>query len=79
MKSAGVARLPVHMRRHGGGVPVDGPLLAGRGRGGGRGVGLQQHLDKRQRGQQLELIIFASASQFHIYLPWGQHLFSIVS
>ena len=58
MKSAGVtgqSYLPVHMRRHGGGVPVDGPLLAGRGRGRGRGVGLQQHLDKRQIGQQLEL------------------------
>ena len=25
------------------------------------------------------LIIIASASQFHIHLPWGQHPFSIVS
>ena len=25
------------------------------------------------------LMIIASASQFHVYLPWGQHLFSIVS
>ena len=24
-------------------------------------------------------MIFASATQFHIYLPWGQCLFSIVS
>ena len=38
----GQGYLPVHMRRHGGGVPVDGPLLAGRGPR--RGVGLQQHL-----------------------------------
>ena len=25
------------------------------------------------------LIIIASATQFHVYLPWGQRLFSIVS
>ena len=25
------------------------------------------------------LMTIASASQFHVYLPWGQHLFSIVS
>ena len=25
------------------------------------------------------LMIIASASQFHVYLPWGQHPFSIVS
>ena len=25
------------------------------------------------------LMIIAPASQFHVYLPWGQHLFSIVS
>ena len=25
------------------------------------------------------LMIIASGTQFHVYLPWGQHLFSIVS
>ena len=25
------------------------------------------------------LMIIVSVSQFHVYLPWGQHLFSIVS
>ena len=28
---------------------------------------------------RLFLMIIASASQFHVYLPWGQHPFSKVS